>query len=717
MKSSAAFIVPVALVLGLALLLRIADPPFVSNLRLAVFDAYLRLSPRVPDPDFPVRVVAVDEASLQTFGQWPWPRTIMAQLVTKLREAGAKTISLDIILPEPDRLSPENIVELYEGRRGWDQLRDAAKTLPSNDAELAAAIAAGPVVAGFHGDPDVITAPGPPRASFVAMGDDPKPFLPSFPGAVSSLEVLTKQAPGLGATNWVPDSDLIVRRVPLLINIGGQVYPTLTLEAFRLGSGAGTVLFRSSGGSAMAFGTQTGIEMVKVGETVFPTNGHGELWLRFSRAHPKRTVSARDVLSDGFDGSLVSGRHIFIGASAVGLYDLRATPLASSVPGVEIHAQALEQMLSGEHVIRPAYAVGYELLYMLGIGMLVAYLVARSGPAVAALAGLVAILGVVATSWMAYQYGGLLFDPVYPSLAVVATYLAASLPSYIATERERARVRSAFSSYVAPQLVEQLVETRDELKLGGEMREVTLLFADVRQFSRIAERLDAEGVVDFINDLFTPLSDVILDERGTIDKFMGDAVMAFWNAPLRDPDHEKQACRAALRMMEALDELNARWAKEAQQRSETHTPVRIGIGLNTGDCCVGNVGSPTRFDYSILGDAVNVASRLEAETKTYAVPIIAGEKTVAGAKFFAFLEIDQVTLRGMSRPEKIYALMGDEAFAATKEFRKLQSEHNKFIAARSKSDQRTAGDVLNRASDIGGERYAPLASHYRKKLA
>ncbi len=696
--------------------MRIADPPFIANLRLAVFDGYMRMLPRKADPKFPVRVVAIDESSLETLGQWPWPRTIMAKLVTRLREAGAKTISLDVILPEPDRLSPENVLKLSLPREDLDQIRGAVEHLPSNDRALGAAIASAPTVVGFHGDPFAAAKPGPPRASIVAMGDDPKPFLPAYPGAVSSLAILSEGAPGLGATNWVPDADLIVRRVPLLVNIGGQVYPTLTLEAFRLGAGEKTVLFRASGGSAMAFGQQTGIELVKVAETIFPTNGHGEIWLRFAEADPRRTISVREVLDDDFDQSLVAGRHIFIGASAVGLYDLRATPLASSVPGVEIHAQALEQMLAGEHVVRPAYATGYELLFIVAIGLLVAFLVVRSGPTAAALAGLSAIVAVLILSWLAYRYGGLLFDPVYPSLAVLGLYLAASLPSYIATERERARVRAAFSSYVAPPLVEQLVESRDELKLGGEMREVTLLFADVRQFSRIAEGLDAEGVVDFINELFTPLSDVILEERGTIDKFMGDAVMAFWNAPLRDAAHAEQACRAALRMMEELDALNARWSQEGDGGSASREPVKLGIGLNTGECCVGNVGSPTRFDYSILGDAVNVAARLEAETKTYETPIIAGEKTFQAASSYAFLEIGRATLRGMSRPENIYALFGDEKLSQTAAFQELRERHNQFLAAFQKKDHARALKLLDEATSIGDASYKNLAGYFKHKL-
>src|SRR4029079_13327574 len=219
---------------------------------------------------------------------------------------------------------------------------------------------------------------------------------------------------------------------------------------------------------------------------------------------------------------------------------------------------------------------------------------------------------------------------------------------------------SAFGHYVAAPLVEELARNHDKLKLGGETREVTVLFADVRGFTGIAEGLTAEGLIAFLNRLFTPLSDIILENRGTIDTCMGDAVMAFWNAPLLDDAHAANACRAALRMQEQLERLNALWAAESGAGGATTPRVRLGIGRNTGDCCVGNVGSPQRFDYSILGDVVNIASRLESETQTYGTPIIVGEKTALDAKELAFLEIASVKVRGKERPERIYALLGAE---------------------------------------------------------
>ena len=694
--------------LAAAVLFRVADPWPIARLRLSVFDTYLDLAPRPPDPKLPVRIVDIDEASLARVGQWPWPRTHMARIIDNLKQAGARTITLDIILAEPDRLSPAAFAKLFAAEPALAPMVEAAGSLPSNDERLAAAIGLAPVVLGFAGDAGS-GKPPPPRASFAFAGDDPQAFVPRFPGAVSSLAALNARAPGIGAVNWVPFRDQIIRRVPLLVSAAGTLYPSLPLEALRLALGETTIFVRASGGSGItAFGQRTGIESVRVGKTVLPTDADGELWLRLARADPRRYLSAFKILEGGFDPAEVAGRDIFLGTSAVGLLDLRATPLQSAVPGVEIHAQALEQMLSGDHLYRPAYATGAELVFLLLVGALVAWLIPRYGALIAAAIGLSAILAVFAGSWAAYAQGGLLFDPVYPALAILLLYLATSLNSYVATETDRNRVRAAFSHYVAAPLVEELARNRDKLKLGGETREVSVLFADVRGFTKISEGMSAEALIRFLNRLFTPLSDVILAERGTIDKFMGDAVMAFWNAPLIDAAHARNACIAALRMQAELAKLNALWAAESANRGESPSPVRLGIGLNTGECCVGNVGSPQRFDYSILGDVVNVASRLQEATKTYGVPIIAGERTAQSAQALAFLEIAAVKVRGKERPERLFALVGDESVAASDRFAQLKKAFTDLRAAAENGDADAIQEARGRCRALDWPALEPL---------
>jgi adenylate cyclase len=676
------------LLLAAAIGLRIWDPDPVARLRLSVFDSYLQASPRVADPAMPVKIVDIDAESLRRIGQWPWPRTRLADLVVALRGAGARSIAFDIILAEPDRVSPGELARLVAGRPELRALADAASQLPSNDQRLAEAVAGGKVVMGFVAHDGARAQLPAAKASFAFAGDDPKSFVPAFPAGTASLEPVVRAAEGFGSVNWLPSQDLVVRRVPLLVTTAGTLYPSLALEALRVGSAQTTVQIKASGGSGMgSFGQHTGIELIKLGPTVLPAGHDGELWLNFAPHDGRRYVPAHSILDGTFRAEDIAGRHIFIGTSAPGLLDLRATPLQASVPGVEIHAQALEQILSGQHLVRPAYATGAELIYLVLVGASLAYLLRRVGPVWAAFAGAAAVAAVVLASWLLFARAGLLFDPVYPSVALVAIYLATSLSTYVKSEMDRAFVRQAFGHYVAPQLVEQLAQNAEGLKLGGESREITLLFSDVRGFSRISEGMDAESLVRFINELFTPIADVILDEHGTIDKFMGDAVMAFWNAPVPDSDHARRACRAALRMLDAVDALNEARSNAAALSGDTVAAIRIGVGLNTGTCVVGNVGSPQRFDYSILGDVVNIASRLEGETKTFGASIIAGQATVAQAQDFAFLEIGRATLRGKDRSERVFALAGDESFASSSAFAALKAAHTRLMRARDAGDR------------------------------
>jgi adenylate cyclase len=666
-----------------ALLLRILDPTPVAKLRYLVFDTYQRLSPQPENKSAKVRVVDIDEASLAQVGQWPWPRTRLAKLVDQLHAAGAKVIAADLLLAEPDRLSPAAVaktLELPEPQAG--ELQDLVRGLPTNDKRLADAMAKAPVVLGVSGVGKGTVSVPESKARFAAAGDAPLQFVPTFPQATPSLPELVASARGLGAVNWLPAHDQVVRSVPTLISLAGKLYPSLTLEALRVGQDQSTVLIKSSGGSGIeAFGQKTGIDTVKVGKTVLQTTAAGQVWLRFGPHNPDRFIPAHTILTGQFEASEIEDAYVLIGASATGLMDLRATPLEAAVPGVEIHAQALEQMLAGTYLQRPAYATGLELGFMALIAALVMTLIHRWGPLMAAVAGVLALATIFVVSWQAYAGAGVLVDPVYPSLAVLMVYLSGSLFSYVRSEAERARVRSAFSHYVAPQLVEQMADHPEKLKLGGETREVTLLFSDVRGFSRLSENMEAEDLIRFVNALFTPLSEIILEEQGTIDKFMGDAVMAFWNAPVPMQDHATLACQAALRMQSKLRNLNTSWKADAAKLGHDYQPVQIGIGLNTGDCCVGNVGSPERFDYSLLGDPVNIASRLESETKTYQVPIIAGERTVSLAKGFAFLPIGNIQLRGKDKPETVSALLGDSDLAASQRFQSLLARQTAFLAA------------------------------------
>jgi adenylate cyclase len=435
--------------------------------------------------------------------------------------------------------------------------------------------------------------------------------------------------------------------------------PSLGIEALRVAQGASTLIVRSSNASGQtAFGQRTGVNTLKVGDFEIPTDAQGELRVHFSPSEPRRFIPIWKLLSGDVDRGEIQDRIVIVGTSAAGLRDQRATPIDSSVAGVEIHAQVVEQIVSGAWLTRPDWAPGAELLLAivlpLSIGMLLPRISALSGAIVTPLAvGLV-----VWTSRYSFTAHGLLLDPVIPGLAVVATYVSCVIWLYRAEQHRRRFVHEAFGRYVAPAVVDRLTRDPSRFVLGGEMRTLTIMFCDVRGFSSIAERLDAQGLAQFMNEYLTAMTDAVLAQGGTIDKYIGDAVMAFWNAPLDDPDHAQNATLAAWAMVRELERLNEQWKRRADERGEPHSEVGFRIGLATGECCVGNFGSNHRFDYSVLGDDVNLASRLEGANKFYHTRILASDATRDLAAGLPWLEVDNVRVKGKSRATRVFTLAG-----------------------------------------------------------
>ncbi|WEK52492.1 MAG: adenylate/guanylate cyclase domain-containing protein [Candidatus Kaistia colombiensis] len=476
------------------------------------------------------------------------------------------------------------------------------------------------------------------------------------------MPALDAAAKGLGSINWLQDRDQIVRRVPLVFRVGDALVPSLAAEALRVAQDAGSYILKGSNASGeAAFGRSTGLNHIRIGALVVPTDADGAIWLRFRPSDPAGFVSAKDVLDGSIPAHLMEGRIVLVGTSAAGLLDLRATPLDSAVPGVEIHAQVIEHILSGRSLTRPDFASGVEIAGIVGLGALLALILPHVSAVTAAILGVLAVGGILAGGFVAYLRAGLLFDPFYPALVIALLVTGSVLYTFRQAERARAGIRRAFQHYVSPAVVDEIIADPTRLELGGEMRELTLLFCDVRNFTTLAEGMSAAELTGFINELMAPLSDIILRHRGTIDKYMGDAVMAFWNAPLDDPDHARHALDAAEAMMAAMAGLNANWQRLAAERGRAMPEVRIGIGINTGPCCVGNLGTAQRFDYSAIGDEVNIASRLEQLTKEYGLGVIVGEPTVRAAGTAGLVEIDRIRVRGRSGMSRIFTMAPADA--------------------------------------------------------
>ncbi len=666
-----------ARVLGLAMLagflvLRAGDPVPVKVLRLKVFDLYQLVQPRQVD-DYPVIIVDLDEDSLAAFGQWPWPRDLLSDLVRRIFEGGTTALAFDIVFAEPDRLSPKQLAENMEELD--DRTRSALRKLPDHDVLLAQMLRATRVVAGEVSYKTAIRRRHEPvaKASFATLGGDPRPFLPRFESLVGNIPLLEEAAQGLGVFTFEPVVDGIVRRVPTMIVVADTIRPSLSLELLRVATGQTTYAIKSD---------KAGVRSVVVAGVEIPTDRNGRLWVHYSHRDPKRYLSAKDVLLGHVSRERLAGKLVLIGTSAIGLQDMKSTPLNETMPGVEIHAQLIETILTGNNLLRPHYALGAELVLAAVVGLVVILVIPILGALWTLLLGGVIALAVAGGSWYLYTERLFLIDVSYALLSSFVIYALLSFLNYLREEQRRQQVRGAFSQYLSPALVEQLADHPERLKLGGETREMSFLFCDVRGFTTISERLKAnpQDLTRLINRLLTPLTDVILDQGGTIDKYMGDCVMAFWNAPIDDPNHATHACETALAMIDALGAVNQELVAEAATDAQALLPICVGIGINTGRCVVGNMGSAQRFDYTVLGDAVNMASRLEGQTKTYGVDMIVGAETAkAAAASFALLELDLVRVAGKTEPERIFALLGDRDRALDAGFKALQGVHKSML--------------------------------------
>jgi len=692
----------------------------IARQRTSVFDYYQWLKPRAYQ-DAPVRIVDVDDASLARVGQWPWPRNIMATMVRRLHDSGAAAIVFDIVFAEPDRTSPAQVLATWAADGAQvESLRHTYANLPDHDALLANAIKdAGNVVTGFA--LTGVTGGRPPavRSGFATLGDDPRPFVSDFSGSVADLPAIEAAAKGNGSISLTPDSDLVIRRVPLVERLGQQLYPTLAAEALRVAQGAHSLLIKATGASGeYGFGNQVGVISVKIGDVVVPTDATGSMLVHYTQSVPRRVIPAWQVLSDHYDASQVQGRIVLIGTSATGLLDVRASPLNSAMPGVEAHAQALEQMVLGHFLERPDWARAAEFCFVLIVGTLLILLLRMFGAILTGVVGVATIVAAFAASWYAYTYYLMLFDPVTPAVATFSVYLSSTVIGYLRSETEKRTVRDAFAQYLSPALVEQLTRDPSRLKLGGDLREMTFLFCDVRGFTRISEQLKShpQDLTRLLNRFLTPMTDIILAHDGTIDKYIGDCIMAFWNAPLDDSAHGKHGCASALAMLDALNTLNAALANEAKSGGRTPNALQVGIGLNTGECIVGNMGSDQRFDYSAIGDPVNLAARLESQSKNYGVDIVISESTLATIPGWAALELDLIVVHGKEEAIHIYALLGDEAAGRSASFAKIRAAHAAMIDAYRQQRWQDARAALDPCRSLE-PRLADLYDLYAERIA
>ena len=641
---------------GLAVLvslLPILNPfSIFTNLQNYSFDTFQQLFPRQVYEDDPVVIVDIDDRSLELVGQWPWSRTTLARLTDQTYAAAA--LGFDIVFAEADRTNPRNLITQFPDNLA---LKQQVELLPDNDEVFARAIANhGTVVLGVAVNNTDETLPS-SKAKFglVTQGDNPNQFLPTYTGLRSNISLLEDSAAGLG-TMSIGNNDSVVRSLPTFDRVGETAIPSLGLELARVAIGASTFQIKASNASSEeAFGAQTGINNIKLGPLSMPTTPDGQSWIYYAPSKDLVTVSAWDVLSGSIDPDFFSGKVVLVGTSAAGLFDLRSTPIEKNIPGVTIIGQFVQQIFANEFLQRPDWLFGAEFIAGLVLSLLITLMIQTLGP----IGGLTVLGvgsgGIIGGSWYFFKSKLFLVDPISPLVIILTVYVAVTFFNFLFTELERSRVRGAFAQYMSPEMVNRLAESNESLKLGGERKDMTMLFSDIRGFTKISEQYkqDPEALTDLINRLLTTLSNEILECEGTIDKYMGDCIMAFWNAPASQENHAELAIQAGVKMRRALKELNDELVGEGKLAME------IGIGINTGDCIVGNMGSDKRFDYTVLGDAVNLAARLEGQSGSYGVNIVLGEETAKHMPDYKLIELDLIAVKGKTEPVRIYTYLSD----------------------------------------------------------
>ena len=640
-----------------------------TSLRNSAFDTFQIISPRQSQTKDNILILDIDEKSLSEIGQWPWSRSVLSELVDQTNLSAA--LAFDIVFAEADRTGSKELMNLYKNNNDFVK---SLKGLPDNDDLFANSIKDhGTVVLGAIPS-NSLKNNFQMRFGLIQQGDDPKKFLREYKGIQTNLKILNSSSAGIGSMS-IGNNDSIIRKLPLFENINGSLVPSLSLELLRVAIGASTYQIKSSNASGeTAFGEETGINHVKLGNLIIPTNPDGSVWIHYPEVSVD-SISVSDIIKQKYPKDFFKDKILIVGTSAPGLFDLRSTPLKNNVPGVKIIADLTDQILSGSFLQRPDWIFGLELFTGFTLAILITIFIQFLGPigglSVFLIGNGISIFG----SFYIFENYLFLIDPISPLVICLISYLVITFFNFLFTELERRKVRNAFSQYMSPVMVEKLAQSNKSLKLGGERREMTFLFSDIRGFTAISEKYkdDPESLTVLINSILTVLSDEVLNQDGTIDKYMGDCIMAFWNAPSEDPFHREKSIEAAFKMSEALNKLNESLDRKGENK------LSIGIGINSGECIVGNMGSEKRFDYTVLGDAVNLASRLEGQSGNYGMQIILGEETIkkiSKNEYFQF-ELDLISVKGKSEPTSIFTVF--KSWTAEVAYEVFYEEHMDFL--------------------------------------
>jgi len=654
----------IPIVLGLALLLvfllhasTVITIPFIQNIESISYDARLRLTmPQTVDRR--ITIVDIDEKSLAEEGRWPWGRDKLAQLLDQLFDHyRVAVVGFDVVFAERDESSGLKVLEqigkndlgdLPQFQARLEQLRPQL----DHDSIFARKLAGRPVVLGYYFTSNENRVSGllpPPALAAGYFGQRNIAFVGAT-GYGANLPEFQKSTHSTGHFNPTIDFDGISRRVPMLMEYQGAYYEALSLAMFRTLSGDPAIqaVFEDSAGDV-----GDAVEWLTVGRTPIPVDENLSALIPYrGKQSSFPYVSAADVLHGRVSPQDMKGAIVLVGTTAPGLVDMRSTPVGVVYPGVEIHANMIAGMLDRNIKQKPAYMLGAEIAEMLLLGVLLAFILPLLGPLKSSLTTLAALLLAAGINLALWQYADMVM-PIAATLLMIATLFILSMSyGFFVEARAKRQITGLFGQYVPPELVDEMSENPANFSMEGESREMTVLFSDVRGFTTISEGLDPKDLSQLMNEYMTPMTHIIQKHRGTIDKYIGDAIMAFWGAPLRDPDHARRGVLAALEMQQTLAVLRPQFIERGWPE------IKIGVGLNTGVMSVGNMGSEFRMAYTVMGDAVNLGARLEGITKQYGVGILVGEVTQQAVPDVVFRELDRVRVKGKDEPIAIYEPVG-----------------------------------------------------------
>lgn len=633
-------------------------PSFLKSLDNQITDMMYKTRGPIPDSG-QVLIVDIDEKSLHQFGQWPWPRNILAQLTDRLFQNGAQVVGFDIVFAEQDRSSPMHYFKNLTPAVRHKIPQDILTALVENpdldyDALFAQALSNGPSVLGyaFQMKKDTLKSEEnqPFPSSIIRVKPDTVNFdnlslIPAYRAVINHPSVAMAQSEGF--FNVFEDRSGTTRNVPLMMKMDGIPYPSLALEIYRLGTGSQQITIQVSPKIKTPKAAILGIH---VGNRFFRTDSFCQLFVNFrGPVNTFHYISAADVLTRE---SLpdVKGKFVIVGSSATGLFDLKTSPLSNIIPGTEINANIIDNLIKNDPFVYDIYTeIGLTYTLIIAGGLFVSLLLSLTGPLAGSLGAILFLLSVMAGNYYFFFLKNQHMGVTYPLLTCFSIVFSVSILNAFRERKNKRFIQKAFSHYVNPGVVQHLIQHPDQLSLKGEERELTVLFLDIRGFTSIAEKMNSRELGNFMNIFLTRMSRIIMNNSGTVDKFIGDAIMAFWGAPAKDPDHVFHAVNAALLLKNEIEQMQDKF------KQDNLPQIRIGIGINSGMMSVGNFGSKDRFDYTVMGDNVNLGSRLEGANKNYGTTILISESTWELVKDRIYCcYVDKIIVKGRQQPVDIY---------------------------------------------------------------